>query len=94
MPISPTLRKAAKDNLDGLIKTTLNQSITSLHQAYVAQSLKQAEQNCNKEVWKKVSLCRFVFAQFKTPSETEIKGILFYTDTHYGDSLIVCSKRY
>ena len=42
--------------------------------------------------WKKVSSCRFVFAQFITLVNNIIKGILFYTDTHYGDNLIDFNK--
>ena len=40
----------------------------------------------------KVSSCRFVFAQFITSVNNVIKGILFYTDTHYGDNLIEFNK--
>ena len=47
--------------------------------------------------WKKVSSCRFVFAQFVTWPVTlvnnTITGILFYTDTHYGHNLIVFNQK-
>ena len=45
----------------------------------------------DSEDWKKISSCRFVFAQFVTPItpvNRTITGILFYTDTHYGHNLI------
>ena len=90
------LGQAAKGILlDQAIKLTkLDQAVRStscLYQA-LAQSIKnslhQAKQDCTEANWHKVSSCRFVFAQFMTESKTEIKGILFYTETHYGHNLI------
>ena len=85
-----TLYEAAEDTSDD---TLLNQVIgRCLHQACatlsIERSLCQAVKNCTATNWDKVSSCRFVFAQFMTDKKHEIKGILFYTETHYGDNLI------
>ena len=53
------------------------------------QTLSQAVDGCTNENFHKVSSCRFVFAQFMTkPDSNTITGVLFYTDTHYGENLI------
>lgn len=36
-----------------------------------------------------VSACRFVFAKFETHNLNKVEGILFYTNTHYGDNLVI-----
>ena len=77
---------------------TLNEVIgRCLHQAFVTlsieKSLRQAVEDCTDENWHKISSCRFVFAQFEISNKhDEIKGILFYTDTHYGENLIDFNK--
>ena len=39
--------------------------------------------------WKLVNFCRFVFARFNNPAvNSEITGILFFTDNHYGHTLV------
>ena len=55
------------------------------------QTLHDAK-NDSKLNHEKVSSCRFVFAQFITSVNNVIKGILFYTDTHYGHNLIDFNK--
>ena len=43
----------------------------------------------SKKSWRLVNFCRFVFARFNNPSvNNKITGILFFTDSHYGDQLI------
>ena len=53
------------------------------------QTLHEAVDGCTNENWRKVSSCRLVFAQFMTkPDSNTITGVLFYSDTHYGENLI------
>ena len=45
--------------------------------------------------WKCVNFCRFVFAKFNNPTvNNEITGILFFTDNHYGHTLINLDQRH
>ena len=55
------------------------------------QTLRDAKSNSELN-HEKVSSCRFVFAKFITSVNNVIKGILFYTDTHYGHNLIDFNK--
>ena len=47
-----------------------------------------------KKLWKLVSSCRFVFAKFNYDSDNTIQGTLLYTDTHYGQNLIVFDQQH
>ena len=70
--------------VDELFKCYQNEQATRIDKSRFKDTKDKATTS-----WKLVNYCRFVFAKFNNPTvKDEITGILFFTDNHYGHTLI------